>query len=56
MKDKILNEKEIKLFGKLTGIKAAKIIISKTEKYYYATIIDNELKVRIRKELALKFI
>lgn len=53
---KILNQEEIKMFGELTGIDAKIIFISKNNKYYYVTIVDNNLKLRISKELASKFI
>ncbi len=56
MLTKILNEEEVKSFSKLTGIKARKIFISKNKRYYYATIVDLLLKVRISKEIASKFV
>lgn len=53
---KILNDAEIQLFNDLTGINAVKVFISKNHKYYYATIVDKFKKIRIRKEIAKKFI
>lgn len=53
---KILTDSEVNLFTELTGVKATKVFISKNNKYYYATIVDLLLKVRICKELASKFI
>lgn len=56
MYTKILNEKEVKEFTNITDIKASKVFISKNNKYYYATIVDQLLKIRISEELASKFI
>lgn len=53
---RILTDSEVNLFTELTGIKATKIFISKNNKYYYATIVDQLLKIRISKELAKVFI
>ncbi len=53
---KILDESEIKKFGELTGIDAKKIFISKNNRYYYVNIVDYDLKLRISKELASKFV
>ena len=53
---KILNDNEVNKFNEITGMKVMKVFISKNKKYYYATIVDKSLKVRISKELANKFI
>ena len=53
---KRLNDEQIKIFNKETGLKATIVFISKNKKYYYATIIDNSTKLRISKELANLFI
>lgn len=53
---KILNQEERKIFGELTGIDANKIFINKNNRYYYVTIVDYDLKLRISKELASKFV
>ena len=53
---KILNNNQVEEFGKLTGIKATTVFISKDKKYYYASIVDNSIKVRISKELASMFV
>ncbi len=55
MYTKILNSEQVKEFTNITDIKATKVLISKNKKYYYATIIDQSLKIRISKELANKF-
>lgn len=56
MYTKILNEKEVKEFTNITDIKASKVFISKNNKYYYATIVDESLKIRISEELAKIFL
>ena len=56
MYTKILNDEEVNKFTELTGVKATKVFISKNNKYYYATIVDESLKIRISEELASKFI
>lgn len=53
---RILTDSEVNRFNELTGVKASKVFISKNKRYYYATIVDLLLKVRICKELASKFI
>lgn len=53
---RILNDEESKRFSDITGIKATKVFISKNNKYYYATIVDLLLKVRISSKLANEFI
>ncbi len=47
-----LSEEQIKLFTVKTGIKATKILLHKNRKYYYVTIIDESVKLRISRELA----
>lgn len=56
MYTKILSDEEVKKFTDITDIKAVKVLISKNKKYYYATIIDQSIKIKISKELASKFI
>lgn len=56
MYTKILNNEEVKIFSEITDIKATRVLISKNNKYYYATIVDQLLKIRISEELASKFI
>jgi hypothetical protein len=56
MYTKILNDKEVKEFTNITDIKATKVLISKNKKYYYATIVDESLKIRISEELAKIFL
>lgn len=53
---KVLSESQVKEFSDLTGIKATKMLLHKNRKYYYVTIIDESVKLRISKELANKFI
>lgn len=53
---RILTDSEVNRFNELTGVKASKVFISKNNKYYYATIVDESLKIRISEELASKFI
>lgn len=53
---KILTQDQVKQFSELTGLKATKVFISKNKKYYYVTIVDELIKLRISKELASKFI
>mgnify|MGYP000007629852 FL=1 len=53
---KILNEDETKKFVELTSLKASKVFISKNKKYYYAIIFNHNIKIRISRELASKFI
>ena len=52
---KILNDNEVIKFKELTGLNVKKVFISKNKKYYYATIVDLLLKIRISKNLASKF-
>lgn len=51
---KILSDEEIRKFNEETGIKATKMLLHKNRKYYYVTIIDESIKLRISKELANK--
>lgn len=53
---KILNDNEVNKFNELTGMKATKLFISKNKKYYYATIVNQSVKIRISKKLANEFI
>lgn len=53
---KVLTDKQVKEFSDITGIKATKMLLHKNRKYYYVTIIDESVKLRISKELASKFI
>lgn len=53
---RVLTDVEAKKFSELTGVKSTRVLISKGKKYYYATIVDKSLKVRISKELASNFI
>lgn len=56
MYTKILNNEEVKKFSEITDIKATRVLISKNNKYYYATIVDQLLKIRISEELAKIFL
>ncbi len=49
---KILNDNEVIKFKELTGLNVKKVFISKNRKYYYATIVDLSLKIRVSEELA----
>ncbi len=51
---KILSDEEIRKFTNETGIKATSVLLHKNRKYYYVTIIDESIKLRISKELASK--
>ena len=53
---KILSAKEVEEFTNITNIKATRVFISKNNKYYYAIIIDRDIKLRISEKLAKKFI
>lgn len=52
----ILNDNQVEEFGRATGIEAKKIFISRNNRYYYVIIVDYDLKLRISKDLANKFI
>ena len=56
MKSVVLTKEEVKEFNQITGICANYVLITQLNKYYYATIIDNFVTVRIGKDLAHKFI
>ncbi len=56
MNAKILNEEEIKKFCHLTGITALNVLIVKNNKYYYAAIVNDIVKIRIDKKLADNFV
>ena len=51
---KILSDEEIRKFTNETGIKATSMLLHKNKKYYYITIIDESIKLRISKELVSK--
>lgn len=53
---RILTDSEAIKFSELIGLKATKIFISKNNKYYYATIVDESLKIRISEDLVKLFI
>ena len=53
---RILTDDESQKFSKLMGIKSTKVLISKGKRYYYATIVNQSVKIRISKELASTFI
>lgn len=53
---KILTDNEAQKFSELTGIRSTKVLISKGKRYYYATIVNQSVKIRISKELASIFI
>lgn len=49
---KVLTDKQVKIFINETGINATRILLSKNRKYYYVTIVDQPIKLRISNELA----
>lgn len=51
---KVLTDEQVKKFTDETGIKATSMLLHKNRKYYYVTIIDESIKLRISKELANK--
>ena len=53
---RVLTDEQVKRFTNETGIKATRLLLSKNKKYYYITIVDELIKLRISKELASKFI
>ena len=53
---RVLTDDETQIFSKFTGIKSTRVFISKGKRYYYATIVNESIKVRISKELASVFI
>ena len=53
---RVLTDVEVKKFSELTGIKSTKVLISKGKRYYYATIVNQSVKIRISKDLANEFI
>ena len=53
---RVLTDIEVKKFSELTGVKSTRVLISKGKKYYYATIVDESIKVRISKDLANVFV
>lgn len=53
---RILTDDEARKFSELTGIRSTRVLISKGKRYYYATIVNQSVKIRISKELANKFI
>lgn len=54
MTAKFLNEEEIKLFTKETGIIAKKILLLKENRSYYIIIMDNVAFIKIPNTLAKK--
>lgn len=49
---KVLTDEQVKKFTDETGVKATKMLLHKNRKYFYITIIDESVKLRISKELA----
>ena len=51
----VLNKEQVQLFSQLANLKCDKVILSKENDRYYATIFGKNLTLEISDNIALKF-